>query len=194
MGPDPNVGAVRLVLAMTFLAAVVVLGSGTAAHACSCIGTPPAQQVAEADAVFTGELTSVTPARVDDIGLYEHAFRFDVDEVFAGSIGPTAEVLSALGGAACGLEPAVGQRWVIVASRGEPHPEDLTTSSCVASRPIGETTPRFLAAGQPPDASVAAPPDRTVDTRSLALAAAVGGAAVIALVTGAIRLGRRPMP
>lgn len=194
MGHDPNVGAVRVVLASlaaVLVAGMVVVGDASAAHACSCIAERPAQQAAEADAVFAGELISVTPARVDDSGLYQHAFRFDVDEVFVGPVGPTAEVLSSLGGAACGIEPAIGQRWVVVASRDERHPEDLTTNGCTASRVIGPTTPRFVGQGRPPDPAVAVPPDRTVDTRAVAGQLGAIGLLAIGLVAGAMALGRR---
>ena len=184
----------RALLVGLVLTGVFVLGGQSAAHACSCAPATPAEQMAEADAVFTGELTSVTPVRVDDIGLYEHAFRFDVDEVFGGSVGPTAEVLSTLGGTGCGLDAQVGQRWVVVASREVSHPEDLTTGYCTETRIIGEATPRFVGEGHPPDPSIPAPRDRTVDTRvATGQLVALGLLLAIGVVAGAMALGRRPV-
>jgi hypothetical protein len=173
------------------LTGVVVLGGASAAHACSCVPRTHREELAEAAAVFTGELTSLVPARVEDLGLVEHAFRFEVDEVFRGQVGPTAEVLSLLGSAACGLDARVGQRWFVIADRDERHPDELVTSYCTATQRLTGATPHFVGVGHPPDPAVAAPPDRTVDTTSLAVMVLAGGAAAIALTTGIVRR-RRP--
>lgn len=172
-----------VVLLVLGLALVVV--DGAPAAACSCFWDQTTV-LETAGAAFTGEFDSLGPVYEPSgpYGIGSSALRFSVDEVFAGSVGPLAEVLTPNG--SCQLNPLEGERWFIVASR-EPPRDDLFVGSCGPSEMIGAgNAPRWIGEGHPPDDDLAAPPRRTPrdlpggdpdELRSLvlgALAAAVG--------------------
>lgn len=108
-----NRALARAALAGLPLLAVLVLWlAPRGARACSCLmPPPPADALAEADAVFEARPYSRTN---DDRRAH---YGFEVDRVWKGDIGPRVEISTALNSAACGRTYRVGTQYVIYASR-----------------------------------------------------------------------------
>jgi Tissue inhibitor of metalloproteinase len=82
-------------------------GPATAAHACSCAESAPAQHFADADAVFTGRLLQRSvdhPDRPTASSSDPARHVFEVEVVLKGTAHTRQAVFSAASGASCGLE------------------------------------------------------------------------------------------
>ncbi len=185
-------GVWRRVVVVVVLGLAVAVADATPAGACSCAPQTDAEQLASAEQVYVGELVAAVPVvePTDTLFPYRAALRFEVDEVFAGEVGRTAEVWTTPGsGSVCGLGANVGERWLVIATRDLPDDDYLFTGSCSASQLLRGPAPGWVGEGHPPDPDVPAPPDRSArdDLAAIALAAA-GAAGVVAV---GLRLGAR---
>lgn len=111
----------RILLALLLAVPVLVLATGTPAHACSCVELTPQLLRTESDAVFSG---TVEETRVDGA---QGATRVAVDGVWAGDVAAHTEVVHGTEGSSCGLSPVEGERILLSASVEE---GELRTSSC----------------------------------------------------------------
>jgi hypothetical protein len=82
---------------------VVALVLAGDALACTCAAVPARQRLDSADAAFIGRVVETRPAPARDGGR-ELVYVFAVDSVVKGELGARVEVVSPLGGAACGFE------------------------------------------------------------------------------------------
>ncbi|MEM7154175.1 MAG: hypothetical protein AAF799_15110 [Myxococcota bacterium] len=82
-------------------------------RACSCMmPPPPAEAMERADAVFEARPFSMTNNGV------RARYRFEVDQVWKGDVGPRVEISTSMSSAACGRTYRIGTRYVIYARRG----------------------------------------------------------------------------
>ena len=183
----------RRFLVLLVLGLAVAVADAAPAAACSCAPRSPAEQLAESEEVYVGELASTAPVidRTDDLLPYRLALRFDVDEVFVGDVGRTAEVWAYPGtGSLCGLGAEVGQRWLVFASRDDPQDDHLVTGFCSASQRLPGAAAAWVGEGHPPDPDVPAPPERSATddlARATGALAAAGALAVVGLRIGTRR-------
>src|SRR5215207_6360931 len=111
---------------------LLLLAAARIADACECVRMPPCQGYWNADAVFTGIVTSVaaseneTPGRSQTTILVERAFR-----------GVTGQaVLTQRAVDSCSYRFTVGERYVVYATRNADG--TLTTSACAGNQPLAE--------------------------------------------------------
>jgi hypothetical protein len=126
----------RLLLAGLLTAVGLVALTPATSYACSCAVADPEAYVDWADVVFTGTLTDVEPPPQHQVmsSMDPNTYTFDVDRVFEGEVGPTAEVQSAMSGASCGLEGMkAGRDYVVYATH---HQGALTTGLCTGTGPV----------------------------------------------------------
>ena len=103
----------RFVLLLLTLA--LTAAAAPEAAACSCVARPACQLLADADAVFVGEITGV-----DDDGRQKVA-TLRVSHVYKGALEPGATIQVHVGwgtSASCALDVFTGQRWVMYATAG----------------------------------------------------------------------------
>ena len=121
-----------LTLAMGLMAATPASGV-----ACSCeIAGPPCEAAWKSDAVFAGTVRSVVEI---DHDAYERPYgsrlvTVDVERAFANAATGPLELITGRGGGDCGYQFAVGQRYLIYATKtptGHWH-----ASTCSRTRPI----------------------------------------------------------
>ena len=93
--------------------AALALIAPQACFACSCILRTLDEQAPEADAIFLGTVTDST--RLGGEGAVV-AFRFEVDEVYAGVVNEVVAVRTEDNSAACGVEFEVGERYLVLAT------------------------------------------------------------------------------
>lgn len=157
--------------ALAAAALALVLGvSAPKALACSCaLPVPSPQTLAGAEAVFAGTVVARSDPRAGEPVQSSGdpiAYTLSVDTRFKGDLGDTADVATARFGATCGVEMAVGQRYLIVAHRSEEGPyadaAALSTGLCSGTRalPAGAPLPDFLEALQRPSAAAWRVPER----------------------------------
>lgn len=120
----------RAPLFLSALAAASALAA-TAAWACSCVRyDSAAQQLAEADVMFVGRLTSFSNhAMGDDYPHAMHMARFEVRRTIKGEALPTRAVMHATDAAMCGVRFAARRDYAILARVQD---GVLTTSACHA--------------------------------------------------------------
>ena len=173
-------------LIVAMLAALVSpLMAAAPAFACSCAGHPFEEPYLPGpDAtVFVGTVTG------QDVDEEETTWRFDVESVLQGTLGPTVDVNTSTDGASCGFErEAIGDRRAVVvrqSSDGQWRSDLCSIDSAEAAADFG--TP------MPPDPQLAAadPSDTSVDDGILL--PVVGGVMLVTLFALAIglTLGRR---
>lgn len=122
------------------------------AHACTCQGTSSRSSAAKADAIFLG--TVIEKSRVRKPAPGRTDIRFEVSQVFKGSVYRHQLVASPVGADDCGIDPAVSSTWVIFAEeRIEGSGDDavfrLGTRLCSGNLP-GPTAPGYLGRGHAP--------------------------------------------
>lgn len=123
----------RLWMAPVIVAATIAvsLSSPGSAHACSCAYGPDDprifEQIAHADAVFTGTATEQNTG--DTTAIYE----FSVREVFAGDVGMTTEVSTSTQSAACGTRYELGTEYMVFARIDDAHRAPWSDESCSAT-------------------------------------------------------------
>jgi hypothetical protein len=110
------------------LAVVILLTGARFADACVCVFVPVCQGFWDADAVFTGVVTSVT--RSDSEGTRLSHTTIVIERGFKGARGQV--VLTANENSSCHYNFTVGQRYFVYAGR---QPDGtLTTSSCSGNK------------------------------------------------------------
>jgi len=116
------------------------------ARACSCIAPPAPEEAFEnADAVFEARPFGMS---ADD---RQARYRFEVDRVWKGPIGPQVEIITARHSATCGRTYQVGAKYVVYAQRDQDGEwSDNLCSRTRGSRSAAEDL-EVLGAGRPPD-------------------------------------------
>ena len=120
----------RVPVLLPALVAVATLAGG-AAWACSCVRyDSAAQQLAEADVMFVGRMTSFSNhAMGDDHPHAMHMTRFEVRRTIKGEALPTRAVMHAVDEAMCGVRFSADRDYTILARLQD---GVLTTSACNA--------------------------------------------------------------
>ena len=132
----------RLLLTALLVAGGLVFVVPGRAMACSCMSPPPFEKaVKQADAVFVGEVASSGPVdgRQRFMGMMSDelvAYGFAVEEVVAGDVGSSVEVITHSSSATCGFPFQEGDRYVVFADEREGR---LETYLCSRTEPINET-------------------------------------------------------
>jgi hypothetical protein len=133
---------VRLLLTLMLLAGGLVFLVPGRAMACTCVPSPPFEKaVKQADAVFVGEVASSGPldGRRRFMGIMSDglvSYSFVVEEVVAGEVGSSVEVISHSSSATCGFPFQEGDRYVVFADERDGR---LETYLCSRTEPINET-------------------------------------------------------
>lgn len=114
---------------------------------------PPDKALEEADAVFEARPFGMSH---DD---QRARYRFEVDRVWKGDVGPSVEISTALHSATCGRSYKIGTQYVIYARKG-PSGEltDMLCSRTRATTSAGEDL-QVLGAGAEPQVQLAPEPD-----------------------------------
>lgn len=153
MRTTPLSTAPRILRAATLLVVVLtasMIGSASPAAACSCAPPAPAETAAqEADAVFVGTVTDLTPAGG---GVVAHV---SVETVHEGEVAAEVEVHTASDSAACGYPFEVGREELVYAvldADGR-----LLTNLCDRTAPVADAGGDLsaLGDGQAPEAAAA---------------------------------------
>lgn len=192
-----------LLTVLASLGIVVTAGSGPAL-ACSCAFGRMPEYVGYADEVFAGTLVDVE--RPSTKGIWSSndpvTYTVEVDAVYQGDVGPTADVESAVSGASCGLDGmVVDRRYLVFTTIDGTVP---TASLCGGTAPATPerlaAVERLLGAPTPPVAAAqdvdlqpeVRPATGTDDAGSGMSVWIVGGVlvGVAALVAAAVRLRR----
>lgn len=177
--------AVRLLLAGVLGALPLVVVTGPAAFACSCVEGDTAQHVDGATVVFTGTATDKEPPPQRPVMSSGDpvTYTFDAERAFKGDVPPSVPVLTAMSGASCGLEGVrLGQRYVVFASQDPGG--DLWASLCGGTAPWSadlEAQVVSVAGPGEPDAPAA-------ELGSLALPVALASGLVLVLLAAALWL------
>ncbi len=122
------------------------------AYACECAGLTTSRALRNADAVFRG--TATRGRKVKQDGGTRVDIRFQVREVYKGTVYADQVVASTNGSAACGLNPEVGSEWIIFATDGVEGTGDeavsrLVTSLCSGNL-VADRAPAALGQPRPP--------------------------------------------
>ncbi len=121
----------------------LLLLSSSDVRACSCVPhPPPLDALASVDAVFHGKVLEL----VESAGFQQTA-HFEVSEVWKGSGKLRIEVVTPLGGAACGVFFQVGSDYIVYAFEGGGD-DRLRTNLCTRTRPYDREEAQAL--GDPP--------------------------------------------
>lgn len=179
----------RWVLTVVVVVAGVGVWTAAPAGACTCAPSTEAEHLAEADAVFLGEVTGL-----DERSAAEVAWTFAVDGVIKGDVGGEQAVSSAADSASCGLVAERGGYYLVFAHRSGGG--GLSASLCGGTRAAtpGEQPEGFPAAvpipaGESAGASVA---ETEPDDGSATWPVVAAGVGVGALAgAGALVLRRR---
>ncbi|MDX1414887.1 MAG: hypothetical protein R3293_11900 [Candidatus Promineifilaceae bacterium] len=158
------------------------------AYACSCMVPPPPQEaMAEATAVFSGQVTDVEISEGETVSSADPVrATFAVDQVWKGAVDDIVTVGTPLSSASCGVNFEEGKEYVVYAYGGA---DELTTNLCSRT---AEMTPELedlaaLGAGTAPEAGTGGASDLANGMPAwmiyvlLALLAAGAAAAVIVL-------------
>lgn len=116
------------------------------AFACSCVqpGTP-AQELANSDAVFAGEVLNIqTPLIVRSSADLTRVI-FNVAQVWKGSVTRTLAVWTSSSEASCGFSFMVRQQYIVYARNLN---SQLTASLCSRTAPLGSASQDLAALGQ----------------------------------------------
>lgn len=126
-----------------------------AAHACTCINIPGAEEgLRTSDAVFAGEATDIeadylAPGNGPPLGRVV----FDVTESWKGVPEEPVVAYGQGPGASCGLDFDEGKSYLVYAYRTGDGPDDhLETNLCTATKPLSEARDDLRVLGSPPDA------------------------------------------
>lgn len=159
---------IRLLSAMAalFLALAFAAVFPRDAYACSCNGRTSQSAARQADAIFAGRVLATSTVRRPKPGRTE--IRFEVSQVYKGSVYREQVVASPQGGDGCGIAPAVNSDWVIFAEErvegsGNSAVFRLVTQLCSGNLP-GSLPPTTLGRGQPPMDGASDREERAVTT------------------------------
>ncbi|GII04428.1 hypothetical protein [Planobispora takensis] len=133
----------RSLAAPLLLAAAVVVAVPGTACACSCAALEPAEQVENAQTVFTGTVVAARRLPGDRSGPTPPiVYRLRPDQVYKGVPAAEVEVATNPDGASCGYAFTVGSRYLVFARGGETGlfatdpGVPLHTSLCDGNRPV----------------------------------------------------------
>lgn len=192
-----------VLLALVLAVGLAVLLPAAPAAACSCMEPSPVakDELAEYDAVFTGEITR----NEADGDMQRRELEVAVDQVWKGEAAAEQLVVTHAQTSACGIDPQVGAEVLLLTNRPSSpvddfaEPGELVVGSCGGQRDVAEAA--ALGPGRPPDDAAPDPESRAADTDTDAAADddggggvpgwVVGGLAGVALVAGAVILVRR---
>lgn len=114
---------------------------------------PPEKALEDADAVFEARPFGMSH---DD---QRARYRFEVDRVWKGDVGPSVEISTALHSATCGRSYKIGTQYVIYARKGQSGElTDMLCSRTRATASAGEDL-EVLGAGRAPQVQLAPEPD-----------------------------------
>ena len=177
-----SVNMIRLLLTIPAAALVVLLlhADTSRIYACSCIPPrPPLEALARADAVFAGQVVSISEPK----GLFGGWFassidpvtvEFRVNAVWKGEIYETMFIKTAWSSASCGFEFAQGEQYIVYAREG-------SASLCSRTKSINKASEDLMALGEG-----VAPAPGVKQKESLLLTPVGIGAAVAGLVIVAV--------
>lgn len=153
---------VRLVLVVVVAVAGAVLRPANVACACSCRALTTAEAVAQASAVFEGDVTAVVPpSRTGQWSSNDPvAYTVRVAQVYKGSVPAETVVTSATSEASCGVEL---KGHVVVFADGPAYA--MSTTLCSVPAPLNRSqlgpgrppATRWLSESPPPSAGAPAP-------------------------------------
>jgi hypothetical protein len=135
----------RLAIGSTAVAALVLVASIDAAHACSCLPPrPPLEELAARDAVFSGIVLSQV---LDPTGMRPLRFvKFEVSNCWKGGITGIVEVSTRSDEAACGRSFTDGIEYLVYASVSG---NELHTFLCDRTRRMTNAQVDLAALGPP---------------------------------------------
>ena len=134
----------------TLFLAIIVLLRSWPAFACQCGSVPtPREALQKADTVFAGTVASRTPVLVRAFGELIVAERdvFLVRATWAGTSAPRMTLLQGLTN--CSRFFAVGQSYLVFASREAGAPADLTSTICLPTQPFARAGVALAEIGPP---------------------------------------------
>ena len=182
--------SVRLV-GVVLLTGAALIATARPASACSCATRTDTQAFGTAQAVFTAVLVEVqTPDGDGHSSADPERFVVDVDRVYKGDVHARQSVVTARGGASCGLE--ISGRGPFLVYAGTQGDGVLTANLCGGTRPLAERQlPALLGTGVVPRAGSSITGAAGTSTASMVPPLLAGGAAAtIAAVFLALRRGR----
>ncbi|MFB4274342.1 hypothetical protein ACBJ59_03530 [Nonomuraea sp. MTCD27] len=134
-------------LALLALVASFLVGTSTAAYACSCADLTPAESVGHADTVFTGTVTGVRESEGDPLGPRPPiVYTFRADNVYKGAPAAELTLATSADSASCGYPFERGTRYLVFATSGpsglfDPVPGvGLTSNLCSGNVPVDPGT------------------------------------------------------
>ncbi|MEV4177977.1 hypothetical protein [Nonomuraea sp. NPDC049709] len=134
-------------LALLAIIASFLVGTSTAAYACSCADLTPAESVEHADTVFTGTVTEVRESEGDPLGPRPPiVFTFRADNVYKGAPAAELTLATSADSASCGYPFERGTRYLVFATSGpsglfDPVPGvGLTSNLCSGNVPVDPGT------------------------------------------------------
>lgn len=185
--------ALRAGLVLTMLLTgltVVWVVRAAPAHACSCVISTPAQQLAGAEAVFLGDVVS----REKTGSKWQRLWTIEVSRVFKGDVGPVQEVVAMWdNGSSCGIRlPSQGSVLIVGSTQknvmaGPIADGQYGTWGCSGSK-HADRAPAAFGDGWAPTGEVSgnvAPEPTLVDSQSRWVPVALGGVAVVLLAGAA---------
>lgn len=191
----------RFVLPLAAAMAILVLPVATAqpAAACKCVAKSDERHLADAVAVFSGEVTGheevgVGPMRPGDAALI---WTFTVSRVFKGTLGPTVRVVSPLDGGSCGVDlPPAGPALVFAQAPGGLVPPvpgvALAANLCNGTRSlVSSPVPASFGDGSDPGRSAMGLPAGRSTKGPAPPWAAIGGTLAVAALAAGLLIGRR---
>jgi hypothetical protein len=140
--------------AVPVLASVGLLVVATACPARACLckddGPPLDQARSGAVAVFAGRVVSSRPTHWNSFGRAARglSYRFEVDDVWKGDVGPTVAVVTGSGRGDCGYPFKVGRSYLVFAER-ELDGTRLSTWLCTRTNQVPSSGADLTALGQP---------------------------------------------
>ena len=170
------------------LGLLTLLALPSTAHACSCAPSgSPAEALADADAVFAGEVIVVRPQGHPPFRLSSAdpvAVEFRVSQVWKGPRRETVTVETELSEISCGYEFKEGRKYIVYAYDGE-------TGLCTRTAPAWRAFHDFVALGTAwePDHSPATGPVRSGSCGLQTAGSYRPDVAALALLAGAIGSG-----
>ena len=192
-----RIGLAALLAAGLALYALASLSGGGTAQACSCAFPPgsPAEELAQADAVFAGVATSVKahrklfilPSSSDPVTI-----EFDVSRVWKGPQQETLTVKTVRSESSCGYEFQEGEWYIVYARNGE-------TGLCSRTTPTWRAFADFKELDAPwePERPLVLSPGQPEGGGCIPFGPAPGNGpeiGVMALLIGVVALGIRRRP
>ena len=130
---------------IVFLIGLASFTQTSEARACSCMKISPSEGLSSSHAVFTGEVTKLEPNTATKFAGVAVTLR--VHKVWKGDVGEQVEVHTAGSSAACGYGFAIGETYLVYASRDEADP--MRVSLCSRTAPLADAKEDLDFLGKP---------------------------------------------